>query len=228
MLPKLAASILGSVASLLVASCLVTAPSDDELVGSCADGVRNGDEVDVDCGAECGLCVAGKKCTVNESCGSNLCDQGVCREASCTDGAQNGTESDRDCGGGCPPCGMGAICKADGDCITGTCIGARCTAPSCTDGVKNGGEADVDCGSIPDCPYCPNGKACTIDDDCDSYVCLALVCVASACEDEVQNGEESDTDCGGSFCGPCALGQNCFEDTDCVTSNCDTNDFVCE
>lgn len=46
---------------------------------SCADGVQNGTEDDVDCGGACDSC-------------------------SCTDGILNGTEVNVDCGGSCEPC----------------------------------------------------------------------------------------------------------------------------
>jgi hypothetical protein len=31
---------------------------------------------------------------------------------------------------------------------------------------------------------------------------------------------ETDTDCGGGMCAACAIGQKCFANSDCVTSNC--------
>ncbi|MCB0647475.1 MAG: hypothetical protein KDC49_12490 [Saprospiraceae bacterium] len=47
---------------------------------SCSDGIKNGDEVEVDCGGTCAPC------------------------ATCTDGLKNGLETEVDCGGTCGPC----------------------------------------------------------------------------------------------------------------------------
>jgi parallel beta-helix repeat protein len=55
----------------------------------------------------------------------------------------------------------------------------------------------------------------------------ANIGVASAptCSDGVQNGSETDVDCGGS-CPPCANGQGCIGNPDCVSGNCVGN--VCQ
>ncbi len=46
---------------------------------SCADGVKNGTEVDVDCGGPaCAKCDTTKACTVNSDCKSGLCAAGTC------------------------------------------------------------------------------------------------------------------------------------------------------
>jgi len=45
---------------------------------TCADGIQNQDETDVDCGGECGPCIAGSGCTVPEDCESGLCENGIC------------------------------------------------------------------------------------------------------------------------------------------------------
>lgn len=39
----------------------------------CHDGVRDGDETDVDCGGSCGPCATGKTCTAATDCNSKLC-----------------------------------------------------------------------------------------------------------------------------------------------------------
>lgn len=54
--------------------------------GTCAapthdDGVKNGDETDVDCGGTAAKCVAGKACSVHEDCTSGACPGGTCSEA---------------------------------------------------------------------------------------------------------------------------------------------------
>jgi hypothetical protein len=47
-------------------------------VPSCTDGVRNGDETDVDCGGGCAPCAEGKGCLANTDCLSGSCSEGVC------------------------------------------------------------------------------------------------------------------------------------------------------
>jgi hypothetical protein len=41
---------------------------------SCSDGVRNGDETDVDCGGSCGACAVDRACTVAADCVSRMCN----------------------------------------------------------------------------------------------------------------------------------------------------------
>lgn len=77
----------------------------------CADGIRNADETDADCGGLlCGnLCADGLACIVAGDCQSHVCMNNACQPASCTDGVQNGDEDGLDCGGmmsQCPPCAM--------------------------------------------------------------------------------------------------------------------------
>ena len=46
---------------------------------ACADGVRNGDESDIDCGGSvCTRCALGKSCTRPADCASGACDAGEC------------------------------------------------------------------------------------------------------------------------------------------------------
>ena len=48
-------------------------------VNACADGVRNGDESDIDCGGSvCTRCAIGKSCTRPADCASGACDAGEC------------------------------------------------------------------------------------------------------------------------------------------------------
>ncbi len=44
---------------------------------SCTDGIRNGDESDVDCGGSCPGCGLAKSCSVNADCASGVCGQNV-------------------------------------------------------------------------------------------------------------------------------------------------------
>ena len=61
---------------------------------TCADGVQNGGEAGVDCGAPCGPCDAGTPCTSGATCASGVCTNGVCAAPTCSDGVKNGDESD--------------------------------------------------------------------------------------------------------------------------------------
>ncbi|MGC4064073.1 MAG: hypothetical protein QM784_05420 [Polyangiaceae bacterium] len=58
---------------------------------SCTDGIRNGNESDIDCGGSCtAKCANGKACSVNADCQSSLCSQSVCTTASGGDTDQDG------------------------------------------------------------------------------------------------------------------------------------------
>ncbi|HYO55995.1 hypothetical protein [Archangium sp.] len=100
---------------------------------TCADGLSNGDETDVDCGGSCQPCGSrGDTCQEDADCPVGVCTDGVCVEPSCTDGVKNGTETGVDCGGSsCPACSVGETCGGDADCespylcLEGVC--SRCT-----------------------------------------------------------------------------------------------------
>ncbi len=106
------------------------------IITDCSDGIMNGDEIGVDCGAPDCSAVCG----------------------TCNDGIMNGAEMGVDCGGPlCPPC---PTCY-DGI-MNGDELGIDCGSPECppcegcmVDGVMNGNETGVDCGG-PDCPPCPD------------------------------------------------------------------------
>jgi len=55
----------------------------DATSGQCADGVRNGDETDIDCGGPtCGPCSVGSRCVTDEDCMTESCTDSVCTEGS--------------------------------------------------------------------------------------------------------------------------------------------------
>ncbi len=94
---------------------------------TCDDGLRNGDEADVDCAGGCAPCEGGAQCAENDDCLSRLCAEGQCAEV-CANGAQDDAlgETDVDCGGPlCGGCGAGLTCGADADCAPDTPV---CTA----------------------------------------------------------------------------------------------------
>jgi len=137
----------------------------------CYNGVKDGNETDVDCGNVCTPCAAGKTCIFDTDCASYSCLDGICAQADCSDGILNQDESDIDCGGQCDPCALDSKCVYNTDCSSGYCNrDGLCAESSCTDGIKNGDEQGIDCGGS-----CPNECAlgeCTADDgspdsDCD-------------------------------------------------------------
>lgn len=95
---------------------------------SCSDGVRNADEVDVDCGGSCPLgCAAGQHCAAGSDCQGGVCQHAQCAAATCFDGLQNGQETGVDCGGGtCAGCADGSPCASPGDCWGALCSGGVC------------------------------------------------------------------------------------------------------
>ena len=218
--------------------CLVAADCADGVCGagnlcqahSCSDGVKNGDESDVDCGGSCltssnKVCAVGKMCgTSGANCAQGVCKSGVCAPATCTDMTKNGMEIGVDCGAvsGCPLCPAGQPCGTGADCSSGSCVANVCAAPSCTDLIKNGLETDKDCGGgggASMCPRCAAGGACLVNTDyCNATTHL---CTAPTCTDGVKNGSESDVDCG-AICAPmtCANGKMCVANGDCTSANC--------
>jgi Ca2+-binding RTX toxin-like protein len=67
---------------------------------SCVDGVQNGNETDVDCGAVCGACANGDSCLVGSDCQSGLCSGGLCQGAPGTSAVTTSLDVTTDWGGG--------------------------------------------------------------------------------------------------------------------------------
>ncbi|MDE2201895.1 MAG: hypothetical protein KGJ38_04120 [Burkholderiaceae bacterium] len=95
---------------------------------TCIDGLRDGQETDVDCGGgTCSACAAGRHCAVPSDCTTGVCASGVCQAASCFDGVKNGSETAIDCGGGaCGACAAGQTCLVSTDCLSGACTAGVC------------------------------------------------------------------------------------------------------
>ncbi len=53
--------------------------SDEDVIESCYDQVKNQDETDVDCGGSCPACANGKSCIINSDCVSSNCQSGICK-----------------------------------------------------------------------------------------------------------------------------------------------------
>jgi hypothetical protein len=186
-----------------------------KLPASCTNGVKDGDETDLDCGGSCKACGDGKKCVDPKDCASGKCENGVCvpSPAMCPMGLTM-------CNGACKdvnvdPLNCGA-CGTACDANTQKCSGGACVdlPPNCADGKKNGGESDIDCGGL--CKACGDGKACNDAKDCASGKCDAGVCVAAPpcppgltlCGGLCKDATVDPAHCGG--CGKaCGPGESC-------------------
>jgi hypothetical protein len=78
-------------------SCVTAPPAD-----TCGDRLKDGDEVDIDCGGSCGACPAGAACGSGADCQSETCDGSACAAPTCTDGVLDGFETSTDDGEACP------------------------------------------------------------------------------------------------------------------------------
>jgi hypothetical protein len=195
-----------------------------------ADGVKDNDETDVDCGgSKAPACADGKGCLVGADCTSGVCTGGICQAPTHTDGVRNGDETGLDCGGAsAPKCPTGQGCATDADCDNVLCDPNLkvCAPPSYTDGLQNGDETGVDCGG-PNAPNrCPTGQGCAADGDCNNVLCDSTtthLCLPASHTDGLANGDETGVDCGGPTApNRCPTGQGCASSTDCNNVLCDT------
>lgn len=165
---------------------------------SCADGRKNQDESDIDCGGACSPCPTGKRCShpttgvdSPANCADGVCSSGRCALPTCTDEVKNGAEGDLDCGAVCITatgaadlCQAGNYCNNHADCVQKVCGGAyptKCQPASCADGEKNGAELDTDCMDPVGCPAkkCQAGQACATTADCDVIATKGMTCACS-------------------------------------------------
>jgi hypothetical protein len=170
----------------------------------CDDGVKNGNESDIDCGGTCAPCTLEKNCVSSSDCAASLsCVVGECRPTTCTDGKVDGDETAEDCGGSCVSCEAGYVCSKDSDCASGVCTGGICQAPPCANHVLDPGETDIDCGGAT-CPACPAGWRCSTNADCSSSICdpQLHVCQSASMCSELPAGSPSGTYVLGTPAGP--------------------------
>ena len=205
-------------------SDFATTQRDFSLGASCNDGMKDGQETDIDCGGPmCARCGDGQHCNFNTDCQTAMCSGGICQAAaSCNDGMTDGSETDIDCGGPqCPACGDGSACLVNGDCTSAMCGGGLCQgAASCNDGIKNGQETDVDCGG-PMCSPCGDGLSGKVRNDCSSQSCSIGLCCATGtanCDGNKGNGCEVDLTRDAQNCGAC--GHRCPNGESCSNSQC--------
>jgi hypothetical protein len=199
-------------------TCQVPAP---------ADGVKNGDETDVDCGGTMSpACIDGKACLAKTDCVSGVCTTSVCQVPSPTDTVQNGDETGVDCGGSkAPKCPAGSGCLTNADCNLLKCDTAqkKCLPASHTDGIKNDGETGTDCGGAAP-TKCATGEGCVATSDCNAVACdvgATNLCLPPTHTDGIKNLGETGTDCGGAAPLKCATGQGCVATSDCNLVLCD-------
>ena len=202
---------------------------------SCEDGVKNGDETDIDCGSNCpNQCGLNQGCRLASDCSTqggcmieNEEEIGLCQAPSCNDGIQNSSEVDVDCGGICPRrCLLGNQCNESEDCSEElTCVQSMCSAIHCDDREWNESETDIDCGG-PACRACGTLKKCEESSDCTSEnICIQStesesLCVRESCTDGNKGEGETDIDCGGNDCLKCDVGGRCRIGDDCVSGIC--------
>lgn len=188
-------------------------------VPSCADGVANGRETDLDCGGgDCAPCATGLACVVDPQCATGICTGDVCRDPSCTDGRLNQDETAVDCGGVCPGCAYGQVCGGDADCASLRCGEGLC---ACSD-ARFVGPACDQCADErfmpPSCNNCADprftGEAC---DQCANPRFTGPAC--DVCVDPRFTGPEctacADAQFGGAECDQCLPGTHLCGD-DCA------------
>ncbi len=166
----------------------------------CDDGVKNGDEADVDCGgATCERgCGTGNTCAMTSDCLSGSCADGYCCNTTCSNSCEacnlpglEGLCSPMDAGTPDRVCLGGLVCSPYGNCETpqgescsanGQCASNRCTSGSCVPCVQ-----DPDCTADKVCIMgaCYSrgniGDSCPSDEGCYSGHCVDGVCCDKAC-----------------------------------------------
>jgi hypothetical protein len=179
------------------------------MTATCADGLKDGAETDVDCGGNvCNACANKLSCGTGSDCLSSTCSNGTCVAQHCTNGVDSKqvsgdagpvsgdpgdlTETDIDCGGpDCVPCKGLQGCVVNSDCASGQCSSGVCLIGDCTNHKQDYFETDIDCGSSGSSPLNPFNTA--IDGTCP----------------------------------PCATGQGCNIDSDCTSGSCMKQQHVC-
>lgn len=168
---------------------------------SCSDGVRNGNETDVDCGGgSCPACRMGKTCAagtdcVSSNCQGQVCAAGTCGGSACQQYGETGTTpvcTNVAAGTVC----AGGTCDGNGTCITTLANGSACTSgSSCTSG------------------FCANGFCC--NNNC-SGTCMAC----SAALTGGQNGTCASVRTGTDPMGQCPSNGVCGNTGSCANGAC--------
>lgn len=127
---------------------------------NCVDGIKNGNEIDVDCGGDCTGCDAEKHCAVNTDCVSKYCLDNKCVKCVMSDKMQG------------PACDFPFDSSVTSDTVAAThCVGEVCEAYGCysNNANCNGNWADgcevntlnnpMNCGVM--CVVCLPGQTCS-------------------------------------------------------------------
>lgn len=194
---------------------------------ACSDGVRDGNESDVDCGGSCApsrQCSTGLHCAAPVDCKSGVCTAGVCGAGACGDGVQqdgegcdDGNHADGDgCDDGpgsrCQPTGCGNGTKSaseacdDGNAVNGDGCDSNCTVSACGNGVPAGTE-QCDDGNTRSSDGC--SSSCRVEA---GWMCAMTpsVCTSSCGDGAVNNGEQCDD---GNRIGGDGCSMNCYRET---------------
>src|SRR3989344_4452596 len=185
-------------------------------VGTCYDGIQNGNETGIDTGGRCGTLLNGNcydKIKNGDETGVDVGGRCGTSVGTCYDGIQNGNETGIDTGGRC-----GTL--LDGNCYdkikngdeTGVDVGGRCgtSVGTCYDGIQNGTETGIDTGGR--CGTSLTGNCYDkIKNGDETGVDVGGRCGTSVgtCYDGIQNGTETGIDTGGR-CGTSLTG-NCYD-----------------
>ncbi|WP_437999084.1 hypothetical protein WMF26_03015 [Sorangium sp. So ce185] len=198
-------------------------PGDDGVTDGCADGTKNGDETDIDCGGStCPQCELAKACTAKEDCASGFCADGVCCNTACDAECDACTADLKESGEEDGSCGAS---KAESECGEATCSEGVQTARGTCDGTS------VDCapGEETSCETfaCdPDENACFAECSEDTQCAKCHVCDAGegtcslAPAGATGLGCEDDQACDAAGECKAANGQECTDATDCGSGSC--------
>jgi hypothetical protein len=200
---------------LALASCHSLFGYDEDYVEVASAGVGGG------AGGAAPECSVAAECTgVDTTCSFRVCAGGDCA----IEQAASGTTCSEDGGSVCDDGGACVECLVDADCSNGACQSNECVAPTCVDGEQNGSETDLDCGGS--CAPCLNGQSCSQASDCDSQFCDGSSC--GPCGGDSDCAAVADSYCDGSNCvAKKQNGDNCTNDSQCLSGNCPGDDSVC-
>ena len=189
-------------------------------INMCADGIKDGNETDVDCGGgTCPSCALGKGCNAGSDCQSGYCSGGVCATPP---------------GGNGMACASGSQCLS-GNCVTGICCNTACNGGpcvSCAGGTCGNVQAGTVCsssscngGTLTQASICNGNGTCVPGTpvSCAPYICSGNACVTS-CSGNSPSGDAqcaSPDYCSGSTCGPkLSSGSTCSRNGQCISGTC--------
>lgn len=159
------------------------------LDAACVNGVQDGNESDVDCGANCLPCTNGETCNAASDCASGFCDDGSGTGGGDAGGGDAGGSDagGNDAGGSAPSDdAVCAPCASDGDCAGSD--GTYCDGGACV-------------------PQKDLGESCDAHTQCDSGFCPEDgVCCDANCNGSCEACTEAATGEADGTCAPVMLG----------------------